>query len=112
MLYRRPYLYALACSASLIVAFALAGTLASSAVSHSRDRVECFEDQPCWTWSTMGNRKRGIVLAGSRRHKVVGVCAFKRLDRRGRIDWHRTDRIRGDMSARRHKCQTCKSARD
>lgn len=64
----------------------------------------CMEDAPCWTWPTMGNRRRGIVsMSGAR--VIVGACRFARMARRGRIDWSRTDRLRGDRYARRQGCR-------
>jgi len=74
--------------------------LPSTAAAHAQPAQErCQEDAPCWTWSTMGNRHRGVVLADGRR-VVVGPCGFARA----RIDWQRTPRLRGDATARRGGC--------
>lgn len=102
MNYRRAYLYALACAACLVAAAILAGSLASAAVA--APRAACEEDQTCWTWSTMGNLDRGVYVRGRRAIRVVDPCTFAYLDHRGRIDWKRTPRLRGDAFARRHGC--------
>lgn len=83
----------------VILAAAIILALASAAVEAS---PRCYEDQPCWAWSKMGNHKRGIVLKNGRR-AVVGVQRFKRLDSKRRIDWTATPRLRGDWTARQYR---------
>lgn len=61
----------------------------------------CAEDEPCWTWSTMGNLSRGIVTTRGARI-VVDPPRFARLARAHRIDWHATPHLRGDAWARAH----------
>ena len=66
----------------------------------------CHEDEPCWTWSKMGNLKRGVTIVkrdGSTAHRVVGVCRFQRLARRGALD-SSTPRLRGDRYALNVNC--------
>lgn len=63
-----------------------------------------YEDDPCWTWTRDGNGRRGVTLK-SGAIRVVGTCAFRKLDRRGAIDWTRTDRLRGDFTARNRRCK-------
>jgi len=60
----------------------------------------CREDMPCWAWSRMGNRKRGVLLADGRR-VIVGPCGFKRLHDRGKVHGQK---IRGDAWAVQHGC--------
>jgi len=58
----------------------------------------CSEDESCWNWATMGNRKRGVVT----RHGnplVVGPCRFARLLVQGRLDYRASDAMRGDLTA-------------
>jgi hypothetical protein len=67
----------------------------------------CVEDAPsmCWVWSTMGNRKRGVRLHGTR--YVVGPCAYARMwDRASRRVKRalRAQYLRGDGYARRLGC--------
>ena len=114
MTYRRAYLLAILSAAFMVAAILLAGSLASEAVAAQPachdDRAACegkptcaAEDMPCWTWSIHGNMRRGVILK-SRRYAggyfaVVGVCRFQRLYHAKRIDWERTDRLRGDWTA-------------
>ncbi len=66
-----------------------------------------YEDDYCFTWSRDGNRARGVTLKGDSAPyaHVVSVCAFKRLYRAHRIDWTRTERLRGDYRAVRARCR-------
>ena len=64
----------------------------------------CREDDPCWTWSTMGNRTRGIVTTDGARLRV-GPCRFRRLRQAHGIDWTRTPHLRGDYIAARTGCR-------
>lgn len=68
----------------------------------------CYEDEPCWTWSTMGNLQRGVVLNTPRgerkRRAILDPCGFAYYDHMGWIDWKRTPRLRGDGFARRNGC--------
>jgi hypothetical protein len=83
-------------TAALAVVAALSIPSTASAAGSS---PRCVEDDACWTWSTMGNRSRGVVLTDGRR-VVVRPCRFARLDARGRIDWQRSPRLKGDATAR------------
>ncbi|MEJ7786174.1 MAG: hypothetical protein WKF96_15315 [Solirubrobacteraceae bacterium] len=80
---------------------ALALLPASAVAQPSTAAPRCQEDAPCWTWSTMANRHRGVVLSDGRR-VVVGPCGFARAA--ARIDWQRTPHMRGDATARRGGC--------
>lgn len=64
----------------------------------------CQEDQPCWNWVTMGNRRRGIVTRSGGR-MIVNGCQFQRLMNSGRIDYRPRDVMRGDFTAMRLKCR-------
>lgn len=105
---RRPFTIALASLALLAPASADASP------------VRCMEDQPCWSWSTMGNHKRGIYLSNPRairslferrrnravftadKHRiVVGPCGYALLP--GYIR-QANPRLRGDWWALRHGC--------
>lgn len=105
-------------TAFAIILSVLAITLAATAVaevfaSPASAAVTCQEDEPCWSWSTMGNHHRGIVtLHGNRR--VVGPCAFQRLYRThhiaysvrvgGKVYRNMLERMRGDAWALAHGC--------
>lgn len=67
-------------------------------------RTVCHEDRPCWIWSRMGNRRRGVVtMRGT--PIVVGPCTYARLWRAGSLDrTHRSQRMRGDWWALLHGC--------
>lgn len=100
-------LVALALIAALL---AVGGALASSADARLSGR--CYEDEPCYVWSKTGDLKRGLILKGETRPlsdrrawTVVGPCAFRRLDARGRIDWTRSEHLRGDWWARLNGCR-------
>jgi hypothetical protein len=61
----------------------------------------CAEDDPCWTWSRMGNRRRGVIVDGRRR--VVGPCGYAQLRVAGLLDAGNA-RLRGDAWALSHGC--------
>jgi hypothetical protein len=58
----------------------------------------------CWTWSRMGNRRRGIVTRWGT-PLVVGPCRFAKLRRAGRVDYPRFARMKGDAWAMQHGCR-------
>jgi hypothetical protein len=105
-------------TAVAIVLAVLAITMAATALAEvfaapAQAAATCQEDEPCWTWSTMGNRHRGIVtLSGNAR--VVGPCTFQRLYRTGHIAYSVAvggkrysgllERMRGDVWAIAHGC--------
>jgi hypothetical protein len=70
--------------------------------------VRCREDMPCWVWSRMGNRKRGIrTMVG--RLRVVGPCQFHMLWLPGKVDLTgsrgaSSQPMRGDWWAVLHGC--------
>jgi hypothetical protein len=66
--------------------------------------TRCAEDDACWTWSRMGNRRRGIVTRWGT-PLVVGPCRFARLRRAGRVDYPRFARMKGDAWAMQHGCR-------
>ena len=76
----------------------------SPTTGRTAPETRCLEDEPCWRWSTMGNRKRGIISVRSGRRVIVGPCRFARMRMRGAIDWRRTPHIRGDLYAIRYGC--------
>ena len=82
--------------AAAIIAAAVAGPATGS--------TPCLEDEPCWSWSTMGNHKRAVKTDGGRL-LVVGPCRFRRLDKAGLIDWARTGDMNGDSWARKNGCK-------
>jgi hypothetical protein len=81
---------------------AMALALATAAPAHAGAPAKCQEDAPCFTWSTMGNHKRGIATVDGAWRRIVGPCEFARLYRY--IDWSRTPHLRGDATARRTGC--------
>lgn len=77
----------------------------------------CAEDDPCFTWSTMGNLERGLYVKRGRSVPrawgayrapwgawIVDASVFCRMERARLIDWHRSPRLRGDSLAREHGC--------
>lgn len=63
--------------------------------------ARCAEDSPCWTWSRMGIRQRGVIVNGAAR--VVSPCTYRKLRVAGLID-ARTEHLRGDAWAMKHGC--------
>lgn len=61
----------------------------------------CEEDDPCWTWPTMGHHNRGVYVRGQLR--VVNACTYRKLRVAGLLD-ARTERLRGDAWAVKHGC--------
>lgn len=104
MNYRRAYLltagYVLAV---LALSATMLGVLGPRLAHAASTPVRCAEDQACWTWSTMGNLRRGVTTTRGT-HRVVSPCTFAYLSMRGRIDWTNTEHLRGDGFARRHGC--------
>lgn len=84
----------------LIIALGFAG--ASDA--NASYRPLCQEDERCWNWVNHGNHTRGVATLDGDRRRVVGPCTFARLAHGGYIDWSRTKRMRGDVTARRLPC--------
>lgn len=60
--------------------------------------AHCQEDDPCWTWLTMGDLHRGVLVDG--RKRVVGPCGFAHLVRAHRLDVD-SPHLRGDYTALR-----------
>lgn len=73
--------------------------------AYPRPAARCTEDSPCWTWSRMGNRRRGAVVTRGGNVRVVGPCAFAHLAADDAIDWSSTPRMKGDTWAQVHGCQ-------
>lgn len=65
-----------------------------------RPPSRCEEGEPCWSWSKMGNKRRGVVLTYGGGRRVVSPRGFCKLDRSYRIDWHETPVMKGDAYAR------------
>ena len=97
------YIIALALALLLMVTctMALGSTLAHAGTPTP---AKCTEDMSCWSWSTMGNRSRGIVTMHGT-PMVVGPCRFKRLMNGGMIDYRTSDVMRGDRPAMRMRCR-------
>lgn len=100
--------FALALLVTCAMLVALVVVLPTSAEAHTSAQAArtCAEDAPCWTWSRMGNRKRGITTRHPRASRVVGVCGYWRVWHAGNLD-PRTPRLRGDRWARRHGREVC-----
>jgi hypothetical protein len=91
-----------------------------STVTMSLDAPECYEDQPCWNWATMGNLQRGVYVRNTAKARAVGVnpskqralrlwrvvtpCEFAYASHEGLLDTRKTKRLRGDLFAQRHGC--------
>ena len=96
---RSRFLVALALAALLLMVAStaqLSDNLASAAVPVAGKN--CQEDEPCWTWSTMGNKRRGIVTMWGT-PKVVTCGQYRHLYRTGNLDiGSRPGSMRGDWS--------------
>lgn len=107
---RSRFLIALAITALVLLVVSVCALRAELATAS--ERAQCSEDDPCWVWSKMGNRKRGIVtLHGT--PMVVGPCKFSRLWRSGDIRhvvtvdgvrYATLEKLRGDFWAIEHGC--------
>jgi hypothetical protein len=65
----------------------------------------CMEDDPCWVWPKMGNRKRGVYDLARKQYRVVTPCQFRMLWMNGDADLHKdSQRMRGDWYAIHHGC--------
>lgn len=89
--------------AGVSVMAAMPAASSGSVSAGYRTASACQEDAPCWTWSRMGNRQRGVVLRDGSR-VVVGPCRYAWLVQGGRLDRTRTVLLRGDSWAIRHGC--------
>jgi len=56
----------------------------------------CHEDQPCWVWSKMGNKQRGVYVDG--KLYVVMPCTYANLAHAHRLDKTNV-KLRGDVWA-------------
>lgn len=91
---------------AIFVAFALYTALVLAVLPSAVGATQCQEDQPCWTWSTMGNRKRSVIDLRSGQRVIVGPCAFRNLWLHGNADLsHKSDRLRGDWTAIHYGCR-------
>jgi hypothetical protein len=64
----------------------------------SAEGAECHEDSPCWVWSKMGNKQRGVNVDGKR--LIVKPCTYAELARTHQLDIDTTEPLRGDWWAR------------
>ena len=65
---------------------------------------KCYEDEPCWSWPTMGNLQRGVFVKDRKRRVIVNACQYAVLVELSLIDRKRTVRLRGDRFAINHGC--------
>lgn len=97
MNYRLP---TLVCALYAILVIA---TCVQAAPALASERA-CTEGSSCWTWSTMGNHKRGIYVRGRRSLVVVGPCAYQAIAELHSLDRARTAALRGDYTAKITRC--------
>lgn len=106
----------MACGAAVALALAAIGC-GSQALDHpdhqaparsvpevTRVQRLCQEDDPCWTWSKMGNRRRSVVDLATGERVVVGPCTFRHMWMNGNARLGAGDRMRGDWWAIHHGC--------
>ena len=81
-------------------------TALPGAASAAVPEADCYEDQPCFVWSKIGNHKRGLNIwkRGIVVFRVVGPCTYAKLYYSHRID-SSNDKLRGDWWARHHGCE-------
>lgn len=76
-----------------------------AAIAGRATGATCYEDEPCFRWSTMGNHQRGwVAVKGDRHRHVVNTCQFAALNFNHMIDWKRTPHLHGDRWAIKHGC--------
>lgn len=111
---RLPFLFSALIAALILLCgqYATAAPIPALTITSAHAATMCAEDAPCWTWSTMGNRKRGVVTMHGT-PLTVGPCRFARLVRTHvvrfnvRVDGHTyrvNDRMRGDALAMKAIC--------
>jgi hypothetical protein len=67
--------------------------------------ARCAEDDPCWTWSRMGNHRRAVLDLASGRRVVVSPCTFRHMWMNGNAALSkRSEQMRGDWWAIHHGC--------
>jgi len=74
----------------------------ASPLSAPAGGTACLEDMPCFNWTKMGNRKRGVVTMWGTM-KVVGCGDFRWLVRHGDLDERSTPWLVGDWSCGRRR---------
>ncbi len=104
MIDNRTALRAAAPGLAIALAVLIAAVIALACAPSAHAAKFCAEDDPCWTWSTMGNLDRGVYVKG-RRFRVVTPCQFATLAELSLIDWKRTAHLRGDAYARANGCR-------
>lgn len=62
----------------------------------------CADDEPCWNWTTMGNRRRGVVTMWGT-PLVVSPHRYCLLARHHNLS-PGLPKLRGDFTARRTAC--------
>lgn len=101
--------------AAIVTAAAILALVCMPSATHAATR--CAEDDPCWTWSTMGDLQRGVhvrntpraIHIGTRRigsprqWRVVSPCEFAFLAHEGLLT-SKTTPLKGDLFAERHGC--------
>lgn len=81
-----------------VLAVGAVSVVAAASPSVAAPKPTCQEDMACWTWSTMGDKQRGVTLKSGTR-LVVGPHRFCLLVKAKRIDWKRSEHLRGDNTA-------------
>ena len=79
---------------------------------------QCFEDEPCFEWSTMGDLTRGVILKtapkdcrwrdgwSKRCFVVLDASEYCHARKANVIDLKRTRPLKGDRIARDHGCDS------
>jgi hypothetical protein len=83
-----------------ILTIGLVALTIGAAPAPATAKTSCHEDQKCWSWSTMGNKQRGIYVNNVPHRIVVTRCEYRALRMLDMIDRKRTPRLRGDHRAR------------
>jgi hypothetical protein len=90
---------------ALLATLALTGCAQTDHPSHAS---RCMEDDPCWSWPTMGNRTRGAQFKawdGSIRTLVLSTCEWRVGMKAHTIDPTLNAPMRGDHWAAVHGCE-------
>jgi len=105
-------LYPLIALALIVIAIPVGLAFVSLAPGEAKAKnvvTHCAEDNPCWNWAKMGDRRRGAVYVRFGRHTygpiIVTAREFCLMLRHHRVAFPQTRMMKGDGWAGQHACR-------